>query len=63
MQSVSVLRQIVKVKVDVNGEKELREYKVNELKFKQKKHNLFCFPNDSASRFFLPYQSKLDDAK
>ena len=40
MQSVSVLRQLVKVKVDVNGEKELREYKVTDLKFKQKKHKV-----------------------
>lgn len=40
VQSVSVLRQLIKVKVDVNGEKELREYKVSDLKFKQKKHKV-----------------------
>lgn len=33
VQSVSVLRQMVKVIVDVDGEKEIREYEVNQLKF------------------------------
>lgn len=37
VQSVSVLRQIVKVIVTVNDEKEIREYKVGQLKFKPKK--------------------------
>lgn len=42
VQSVSVLRQQVKVIVDVNDEKEIREYKANELKFrpKQKKEKV-----------------------
>ena len=40
VQSVSVLRQLVKVKVDVNGEKELREYKVSELKLDRKSTRL-----------------------
>ena len=42
VQSVSVLRQQVKVIVDVNDEKEIREYKVSELKFrpKQKKEKM-----------------------
>ncbi|WP_461884235.1 PSP1 domain-containing protein [Fusicatenibacter sp.] len=34
--SVNVLRQLVKVLVDVNDEKEMREYPVEELKFKPK---------------------------
>lgn len=34
VQSVSVLRQLVKVLVDVEDEKEIREYPVEELKFK-----------------------------
>ena len=39
VHSVSVLRQLVKVIVNVgNDEKEIREYKVSELKFKQKRH-------------------------
>ena len=36
VQSVNVLRQLVKVVVDVNDEKEVREYKVEELQFKRK---------------------------
>lgn len=36
VSSVSVLRQLVKVIVEVNDEKEIREYKVEELKFKRK---------------------------
>ena len=34
VNSVNVLRQLVKVLVDVNDEKEIQEYKVEELKFK-----------------------------
>lgn len=37
VQSVSVLRQLVKVLVTVGDEKELREYKVNQLRFKSKR--------------------------
>ncbi len=37
VQSVSVLRQKVKVIVNVNDEKEIREYKVEQLRFKPKK--------------------------
>ena len=37
VQSVSVLRQLVKVIVEVNVEKEIREYKVDELKFRPKR--------------------------
>lgn len=36
VQSVNVLRQLVKVLVDADDEKELREYKVQELKFKRR---------------------------
>lgn len=35
--SVNVLRQLVKIIVDVGDEKEIKEYKVDELKFKPKK--------------------------
>lgn len=38
VQSVSVLRQLVKVVIDNGSEKELREYKVVELNFRHKKH-------------------------
>lgn len=37
VQSVNVLRQLVKVLVDVQDEKELREYKVEQLKFKPRR--------------------------
>ena len=37
VSTVSVLKQLVKVIVDVNGEKEIREYKVEDLKFRKKK--------------------------
>lgn len=36
VQSVNVLRQLVKVLVDVNDEKELHEYKAEDLRFKRK---------------------------
>lgn len=36
VQSVNVLRQLVKVIVSLNDEKEIREYKVSQLKFKPK---------------------------
>ncbi len=38
VQSVNVLRQLVKVIVEINDEKEIHEYKVNQLKFKRR-HN------------------------
>lgn len=37
VQSVNVLRQLVKVIVEVDNEKEMREYKVSDLKFKMKR--------------------------
>lgn len=37
VSSVNVLKQLVKLIVEVNDEKEIREYKVEELKFKKKK--------------------------
>ncbi len=39
VQSVNVLRQLVKVIVEVDDEKEIREYKVSELRFKRKKRH------------------------
>jgi len=39
VQSVSVLRQKVKVIVQIGDEKEIREYPVDELKFKRKRRN------------------------
>ena len=37
VQSVNVLRQLVKVLIDIDDEKELREYPVHELKFKPRR--------------------------
>ncbi len=37
VHTVNVLRQLVKVVVDIDGEKELREYKADSLRFKKKK--------------------------
>ena len=36
MQSVNVIRQLVKVIVDIEDEKEVREYQASELKFKSR---------------------------
>ena len=38
VSSVNVLRQLVKVLVEVSDEKELREYKVEQLKFRRRQH-------------------------
>lgn len=38
VQSVNVLRQLVKVIVDVDDEKEIQEYKADQLRFKRKHH-------------------------
>lgn len=37
VQSVSVLRQLVKIIVDIDGEKEAREYKADQLKFRARR--------------------------
>ncbi len=39
VQNVNVLRQMVKVLVDVEDEKELREYRADQLQFTKRKHN------------------------
>ena len=38
VQSVNILRQLVKVLVEVSDEKELKEYKVEQLRFHKKRH-------------------------
>lgn len=68
VQSVNVLRQLVKVIVEVNDEKELREYKVKELKFRQRrrKENLKLSAQELKELSALEDKggkSKLDDAK
>ena len=52
--------------LDVNGEKELREYKVNELRFKQKKHKVKVSAEEIKKLSVLEdreRKSKLDDGK
>lgn len=68
VQSVSVLRQQVKVLVEVNDEKEIREYKVDELRFKprRRKENMKLSKAELKALEALEDKggkSKLDDAK
>lgn len=55
--SVNVLRQLVKVIVDVNDEKEIHEYKVEQLRFKRKHRGK---KNDSADDKELKELEKLE---
>lgn len=66
VQSVSVLRQLVKVLVNVNDEKEIREYKVDELKFRRKRRNDTIHINDEELKALEALErkegkSKIDD--
>lgn len=66
VQSVNVLRQLVKVIVTVNDEKEAREYKVEQLKFKPKRKKESINLNDKELRTLEELEkkegkSKLDD--
>lgn len=68
VQSVSVLRQLVKVIVEVNDEKEIREYKVDELKFrpKRRRDNVKLTPEEMKELKALEDRggkSKIDDNK
>jgi cell fate regulator YaaT (PSP1 superfamily) len=66
VQSVNVLRQLVKVIVDVDGEKEIREYKVDDLKFKPRRRKEKLNLNDKELQELKALEkdegkSKLDD--
>ena len=66
VQSVNVLRQLVKVLVDVQDEKELREYKVEQLKFKPRRTKEKLNLNDKELKELKALEkdegkSKLDD--
>lgn len=68
VQSVSVLRQSVKVIVELDDEKEIREYKVDQLRFKpkRKKDNVRLSPEEFKELAALEDKgaaSKLDDTK
>ena len=66
VQSVNVLRQLVKVLVDVQDEKERREYKVEQLKFKPRRKKEKLNLNDKELKELKALEkdegkSKLDD--
>ena len=67
VHSVSILRQLVKVIVTVNNdEKEIREYKVDQLKFRPKKRREKQSTNDAELKKLEALEkkegkSKLDD--
>ncbi len=63
VHSVSVLRQLVKVIVQVNDEKEIREYKVAELKFKPKKRKDDIKLNDQELRELEALEKKEGKSK
>lgn len=68
VQSVNVLRQQVKVLIEVNDEKEIREYKVEQLKFRprKRKENIKLSKEEMKELSALEDKggkSKLDDAK
>lgn len=66
VSSVNVLRQLVKVIVDVNDEKEIQEYKVEQIRFKRKHRNNRVDVNDAELKKLEKLEkeegkSKLDD--
>lgn len=68
VQSVSVLRQSVKVIVEIEDEKEIRDYKVDDLKFrpKRRKENVKLTPEELKELAALEDKggtSKIDDGK
>lgn len=62
VSGVNVLRQLVKVLVDVNDEKEMREYPVEELKFKPK-HKKEKGKEKKKDRNISGEQASLEEAK
>lgn len=67
VQSVSVLRQMVKVIVQIEDEKEIREYRVDQLRFKPKRRreNVKLSPEELKELSVLEDKggSKIDDTK
>ena len=67
VQSVSVLRQMVKVIVEIDDEKEIREYRVDQLRFKpkRKRDNVKLSAEELKELAALEDKgtSKLDDTK
>lgn len=68
VQSINVLRQQVKVLIEINDEKELREYKVSELKFKPRRRKDSLKLSDAELKELAALEdkggkSKIDDVK
>ena len=67
VSSVNVLRQLVKVLVEVNDEKELREYQADQLKFKPKRRRDVKLTAEEMKELAALEdrggKSKIDDAK
>ena len=64
VHSVSILRQLVKVVVTVNGdEKEIREYKVGQLKFRPKKKKKKAGVNDAELKHLEALEKKEGKSK
>ena len=63
VQSVNVLRQLVKVVVEVNDEKEIHEYKAEQLHFKKKHHKNNKLEVDEEELKELEKLEKQDDNK
>lgn len=63
VQSVNVLRQLVKVVVEVNDEKEIHEYKAEQLHFKRKHHKNNKLDVDEEELKELEKLEKQDDNK
>ena len=66
VQSVNILRQLVKVLIEVDDEKEIREYKVEQLKFRPKRRRDSVNVNDAELKALEALErkegkSKLDD--
>ena len=64
VHSVSILRQLVKVIVTVNNdEKEIREYKVDQLKFRPKKRREKQSTNDAELKQLEAFEKKEGKSK
>lgn len=63
VSSVNVLKQLVKLIVEVNDEKEIREYKVEELKFKKKKRRENDKINDAELKQLEELEKKEGNSK
>ena len=61
VQSVNVLRQLVKIVVEVNDEKEIQEYPVRDLKFRPRKKKVKV--SDQEAKNLKNLEDKKGDSK